>query len=391
LGAALDSIYEDVVGFYRGWHQLEMSGIYSDGHEIVDQDYCQLSRCDSFSSRRDVLDALVRLRRRLGGQTNPDRTVQDNLSASDTYLRAVLGERMSLSRYVAALYLYDPVPIAEQILDATFAEVRELCLDFGLSYRSEDRAAYLARFGVESATEVAQLARAGQDYWLERLYKHVEPPPNLKIDVQIVQEDEPWSFFLNARMGLAIFSINAHPRHVFTRGQCQYITSHEIAGHAVQNSCWAQAVTRDDLPAALLIHATHHPIAPLGEGMAQALPYFLCLNAEVGREMMLAKKLRELRDMALANAQLMLEGGGSVSAAWEYCTSRLYFVEPFEIERDLADRALKPAERAYQNCYAPSFLAFRRIAGRLSQDEVGDFLRSHYHQIPSVREFWRRA
>ena len=368
-----------------------MSGIYSDGHEIIDQDYSPLGRCDSFSSRRDVLDALAELQRRFGEQPDLDQMVRDNLSASETYLRAVLGERMSLRQYVSALYLYDPVPIPEKTLEATLAEVKELCSRFGLSYHPEDQPAYLARFRVESAEEVAELARAGQDYWLERLYKHVEPPPDLKINIQIVREDEPWSFFLNASMGLATFSINAHPRHIFTRGQCKYIASHEIAGHAVQNSCWARAVTRGNLPAALLIHATHHPIAPLAEGMAQALPYFLCLSTELDHEMMLAKKLRELRDMVLANAQLMLETGGSVTAAWRYCARHLHFVEPFEVERDIANRALKPAERAYQNCYAPSFLAFRRIAEQLDQDEVGGFLRSHYHRIPSVREFWRRA
>ncbi len=391
LGATVDSIYEEVVGFYRGWHKLEMSGIYSDGHEIVDQDWSPLSRCDSFSSRREVLGALNGLRRNLDEHHDADQMVRDNLRASETYLRATLGERFAIRDYVASLYLYDPAPIPERTLRATAAEVRELCSRFGLRYSPEDRAAYFARFRVESAQEVAELARAGQDYWLERLYRHIEPPQELKIEVQIVRKDEPWSFFLSTEAGIATFSINAHPRHIFTRGQCQYITSHEVAGHAVQNSCWARAVIRDELPAALHIHATHHPTAALKEGIAQALPYFLCERSELDPEMMLAKKLRELRDMTLANAQLMLEGGGSVTAAWDYCASRLSFVEPFEIERDIANRALKPAERAYQHCYAPSFLAFLRVAERLGQGEVGDFLRSHYHRIPSVSEFWRRA
>ncbi|MGN9844349.1 hypothetical protein ACTMTI_40115 [Nonomuraea sp. H19] len=389
--SVLETLYEDVVGFYRGWHALETSGIYSDGHEIVDQDYSPLLHHDDFSSRREVLGALTELRRRLAEQPGLDQMVWDNLVASATFLRAMLGERLSLRHYVSVLYLYDPVPIPERTLEATAADVQELCGHFGLEYRPEDRLPYFARFRVESPDEVVELARAGQDYWLDRLYRHIEPLDELKIEIETVQKDEPWSFFLSSHAGLATWSINTHPRHTFTRGQCKYIASHEIAGHAVQNPSWARAVTRAGLPAALHIHATHHPIVTLAEGIAQALPYFLCPRSELDPEMMLAKKLRELRDMVLANAQLMLEGGSPVTAVWEYCTSRLFFVEPFEIERDLANRVLKPAQRAYQHCYAPAFLAFHRLAESLDQDEVGEFLRSHYQQIPSVRDFWRRA
>ena len=52
--AELDSLYDDIVSFYRGWHQMEMSGTYTDGCEIIDQDYYQPpTRRDSFTSRRD--------------------------------------------------------------------------------------------------------------------------------------------------------------------------------------------------------------------------------------------------------------------------------------------------------------------------------------------------
>jgi hypothetical protein len=386
----LDSLYEDIVGLYRGWHRLEMSGTYSDAYEIIDQDYSPLTRCDEFSTRREVLNALTGLRQRLGEYADANQLVHDNLNASETYLRTVLGERFSMQHYVSSLYLYDPALIPGPVLDAAAAEVRELCGHFDLQYRPEDKDAYLARFRVESGEEVASLARASQDSWLKRLYTYIDPPDDLKINVEIVDRDEPWSFFLSSKADSSTFAINTHPRHTFTRGQCKYIASHEIAGHAVQNPLWARAVDHERLPSALQIRTTHHPLAALAEGIAQALPYFLCSKSELDPEMMLAKRLRELRDMVLANAQLMLEDGASVTASWEYCANRLFFLEPFEIERDLADRSLRPAERAYQHCYAPSFLAYLHVAERLHRDEVGDFLRSQYQRIPSVRDFWRR-
>ena len=237
-----------------------------------------------------------------------------------------------MRQYVSTLYLYDPVPIPDRILEATATEVRGLCGQFDLSYRLEDRSAYFARFRVESAEEVAELARASQDYWLERLYTYIELPDDLKINVQLLTKDEPWSFFVTSDANLATFAINAHPRHTFTRGQCKYIASHEIAGHAVQNPCWARAVQRDNLPAARQIHTTHQPLQPLAEGIAQALPYFLCPKSELDPEMMLAKKLRELRDMVLANAQLMLEGGGPLGS----CMGIL--CKPFVLCRAIRDR-----------------------------------------------------
>ena len=388
---SLDSLYEEVVAFYRGWNELETSGVYADGQPILDHDNAPPQHHGHFNSRREVLTVLSDLRRCLGEHADVHPVVQDNLVASEAYLRATLGERLSFRDYVSALYHYHPAPIPSRTLEATAAKVRSLCQHFGLMYRAEDRAAYLDRFRVESPEEVAALACASQDYWLERLYTHVQRPEELKIKVEVVQKDEPWSFFLSGGAGLMTFSINAHPRHTFTRGQCEYIASHEIAGHAVQNSLWAKAITQQGLPIALQIWTTHHPIVPLTEGLAQALPYLLCQEPELGAEMMLAKTLRELRDMALANAQLMLEDSSPVTAAWEYCADRLLFVQPFEIERDLTNRMLKPSERAYQHCYSPSFLAFLGVARRLHPDDVGAFLRSQYQQIPSAREFWRHV
>jgi len=385
----LREAYDELVGLYRGWHVLEHSGIYTDAQDIIDLDFCPDQHCTQFSSRREVLTDLSRLRAdliRYGPVVHP--VVLEDLNASQVFLRALLGESLSFRHFVLELFGFDARPVSFKRLLAILGEINRLAAELGMEYSTQDRQRYFDRFKVNSAVEVETLIRSSQSHWIDRLSRFVDIPAYLPIKTEIAEEDKPWSFSVTGGSRGITLTINSHSRHTFTVGQCDYIPSHEVAGHVVQFLSWSKLVSEETVPAVLGLISTHHPTIVLSEGLSQALPYFISSEFEMKRETLFAKKLRELRDMVLANAQIMLLGGQPIDSAWDYCTGALHFVEEAEIERELSQRSLDPLQRAYQFCYAPSFLAYKSIADSIDKRDVGPFLHSQYQAIPSPKKFW---
>ncbi|MGC9970890.1 MAG: hypothetical protein ABSE56_09890 [Bryobacteraceae bacterium] len=384
--------YKRLVAVYRSWQQLEQSGKYRPSYDIIDFDLARLDAVGHFESRHSILSELDGIAEALRSASCADTRVVQDLQASRTFLRVLLGEKVPFDKYIWTLMGIHPASVPEGRLARMAEEIRHLLHLHGLAYTVEDHLRYTTTFGVHSPEVLRERILASRSFWLDRLAKVVQLPSTLPIDITVVVKDEPWSFGLSGKPdGGILLEINAHERHSFTTGQCDYIPSHEIAGHAVQFLSWKRSVERGEAPEVLALISTHHPTIALSEGLAQALPYFLCSQTDLPPEMLIAKKLREHRDAVLSNAQLMLWSGGSLDSAWKYAISQLPFATALEIERELAQRSLDPLQSAYLYCYTPYFLAFKDLASRLDKRERLEFLQSQYNSIPSVVAFWARC
>jgi hypothetical protein len=122
--------------------------------------------------------------------------------------------------------------------------------------------------------------------------------------------------------------------------------------------------------------AVHTPYQVLLEGVAQALPLFVCRDDP---ELTARVKLDRLRQLTFANIHLAINQGRSVEECYTFATKVMPFWTPSRVEDALADRSVNPQLRSYLWAYPAGLDWFASLAATGSRIQAQEVLHAAYH------------
>lgn len=383
----IEVIDREFVGVMRGWQILEEKN--KSGYDIVDFDLVSEEWKKDFSNRNQVVECLTDIRSNIENDNESEHNLLQKVVACETFSKYLLGINTSFEDYIWKTLRIKAKPIPEEFIEEYKESATKLIKNLGIDYSNESFSEYMARYQIHDGKEVEKFLNSASGFWVDRIKKAIDYDGPINYTVSYVQKDEPWCVGLwgDTKSGVRVL-INTHSRHQFTQGQCKYLPSHEIAGHAVQFSCRQHQLSLGKLRAAFGMVSVFNPDIALSEGLAQALPYFLVDENDLDIDFAATKRVREHRDMVLHNTHLFVENGMEWDDAMQYCLSRLPFLQDKEASKEIEERLNNPLLKTYMFCYAPAFLTFKSASNKLTWDEKKDFLKKHYYDVPNAENTW---
>lgn len=195
------------------------------------------------------------------------------------------------------------------------------------------------------------------------------------LDIQTVDIDDYWAFWLDGRQDTARVRINL--RHArFTEVRLREIVLHEIMGHALQGASYADVCTRDDVPWVRLL-SVHAQQQVLLEGLAQALPLFVCPDDQ---PLIARVRLGHYLQLVRAEVHLAINDGASVASCAEHVRRRVPFWTDEVIGDVLTDRGANVLLRSYLWSYPAGIDWFANLADHADGQTVSRVLHMAYQR-----------
>ena len=206
------------------------------------------------------------------------------------------------------------------------------------------------------------------------------------LTIETADVDDYWAYWLDGAGPRARLRLNL--RHArFTPSRLRALVLHEVMGHALQGASYAHEAGLADVAWVRLL-SVHAPQQVLLEGLAQALPLFVCPDDElVLARMRLAHYLQLVR----AELHVALDAGSSVAACASHARARVPFWSDEEIADTLTDRGANVLLRSYLWSYPAGLDWFVRLADDADNTTVDDVLRAAYRRPltpDDLRDLW---
>lgn len=304
-----------------------------------------------------------------------DAPMARRVTAHLAYLRGLLGERLDLDDYMQAT---QGCPAAGWPADyvAAVGKLAQTSLDqFGIAWGPDTEKDLEAAEGpVELDAVPDQIHALADEYEAPvRAATGTTAPYSLKIETTTV--DDYWSYWLdgggeNARLRLNL----RHAR--FTAVRLRALVLHEIMGHALQGASYAHHSTLGEVPWVRLL-SVHAPQQVLLEGLAQALPLFVCPEDEA-----LIARLRLVHYLQLVRAELHLaiNSGAGLAACVDHARHRAPFWSDEQIGDILTDRGANVLLRSYLWSYPAGLDWFANLANNGDPKTIGNVLHAAYQR-----------
>ncbi|HYQ66178.1 hypothetical protein [Actinophytocola sp.] len=280
-------------------------------------------------------------------------------SAAITYLDALLGIRTPVRAYIKATQGCDahgwPEPYIASVRDTAIQHLAELDVPWGPTTLDELKATEVQVDAVDAADVIQKYARE-----LELDVRHLadsDAPFNLSIEH--VDLDAYWAYWLDGAGANVRMRINSR-RASFTDVQARQFALHEILGHGLQCASYAQSCQQEDVPW-VRITSVHAQQQVLLEGLAQALPLFVCPN---DRPLIARVRLTHYIELVRAKLHLAINDGASVPDCVAIAKMHAPFWTEDAIGDMLADRGVNPLLRTYLWAYPAGIDWFVRLADR---------------------------
>jgi hypothetical protein len=419
-----------LVSCYRGWDLLEHT--QPAPAPVIDFDLADPAPAESFTTREQVLTRLQELRQECRGLDLPGtlkELVSARILASQTYLKAVLGERLPLRAYVERTMGFTPEPFGEEALkaqldiaDQALAQITkkgalrilpEHALRFQKLFLIRDEmklanhfAFYLAKwlptlqsmlaqvvpgylFEVDSAAESPSL----QKWLVSSRASPREPEATYEIHVSFAEADAYWKNWIsgNLAQGRIELRINVHQRHIWFAGAPEILVLHEYCGHAVQMMIWRHRIAQAQLPQFAGILTVHFPDQFTIEGLAESLPYLLPdYGGSLEKKSTALRELQHYSLLVLNNAHLLANEDDGLEKAIAYASKRLPFTSRALLERDLSTRRSHPLFRTYQYVYGVAKHRILRAFASLDRSQAIVLLRLLYTE-PMLPQHFQKA
>jgi hypothetical protein len=374
----------------RGWQVLE-SDILSSGFDIVDFDLAPEPGCRSYESRTQVYHDLNKLFDEAITQKK-SATLIEKVRASKAFAKALLEGVTDLREYLEDTQKVHTSLISEDVVQDYKRSCSSLLADLGISFDEAGFNNFMDKYVVHNQEEVRAIILTECNFWQQAIRERINFYDEVRLEITFVSKDEPWQVGLTGNLEAGTKAeINTHSRHRFTKGQCKYLASHEVAGHALQFAARERKISEGKLESYTGIVSIFNPDIAVSEGLAQTVPYFVAEETAFEPSFRVAKRLRELRDILIHNAHLMAETGKDIDECVYYCLSRSPFLTDAEVRTNVLERLESPLLKSYMACYAPWFLLFRQYIARMkgNNKSLNDLLCRLYLDFPLVEDVRR--
>jgi hypothetical protein len=160
----------------------------------------------------------------------------------------------------------------------------------------------------------------------------------------------------------------------FTDIQARQFALHEILGHGLQCASYAQSCQRLDVPW-IRVTSVHAQQQVLLEGLAQALPLFVCPD---DRPLIARVRLAHYLELIRANLHLAINDGVSVPECVALAKTHAPFWTEDVVGDMLADRGANPLLRTYLWAYPAGIDWFIRLAAEGPKETIQTLIRAAY-------------
>lgn len=154
-----------LVDLYRGWDELEKSKY---NNPIIDFDLAPGRDFPRVSDRREVLQMLESMAAEFENETEKSAVlVHARLIASATYLRALLGERVSFRDYIKRTLGIEPRFFPEEVIARQREIVRDILWDNDqIKFEKRELSRSRGRFRVYDVSSLRETFRLYHDRWV---------------------------------------------------------------------------------------------------------------------------------------------------------------------------------------------------------------------------------
>ncbi|MDT4989429.1 MAG: hypothetical protein QOI74_3523 [Micromonosporaceae bacterium] len=361
----------------RAWHAHE-TGRGGDG--IVDYD-CHPDH-EPVAAAPDRLCVLARLSALYQrAAESGDAAVESRVRADLAFLRALLGERAPLARYVEDTQGCGVAGWSDDYLDRRRAQAMDSLAAIGVAWTPELPDVMRELEGPLSPREAADAITAAAD--------QLEPPVRAltgttapyTLTVESVDVDAYWGFWLDGAGSVARLRLNL--RHArFTALRARQFALHEVLGHALQSASYADRCAVEEVPWVRLL-SVHAPQQVLLEGLAQALPLFVVPG---DRALTARVRLDHYLQLVRARLHLAINSGTTVDDCAAVARALVPFWTGGDIADALADRGANPLLRSYLWAYPAGIDWFVNLADAGDQATIAQILRAAYREPLTPRQ-----
>src|SRR5258708_21360132 len=189
-----------LVDLYRGWDVLEKT---HHSNEIIDFDLAPQREFPPMKDRGQVLEELQHLASSLESDTTSSAVLaRARLKASETYLRALMGEEIEFRSYIQNTLCIEPRPFTEDRIDRQREIVkRELRDKFQLSFDRSVDYVFETRFYQKDLVALKSDYKIYISRWVPVVKEHVEIPINdYQIEVTFESVDAYWKNWISGNL-----------------------------------------------------------------------------------------------------------------------------------------------------------------------------------------------
>ena len=352
--------HDEVTRFYRRWHALERA-LGPKGGLVLDFDFAPGSGpVEPFPDRAAALRAVTALREALPSGLRDPELVDAKLEGAETYLRALMGERLPFDEHLWRTMRLRPERRAGA-LAALREELVEAFGERGIRFDTRGRHAFALRFGSVGGSEVGPELRRHAARYVERARAFVGDLPDPEYRVEVVTEDAYWSNWIDGCHAAGVrLRINTHGRIEYNRHSAEALAAHEIGGHALQVAALLREARDGRLDPCLLNLSVHSCEAFHMEGLAQVALLVLSGADERDPDLVLLERYRDYVSGLLNEAQLDVEEGAPLDQAVSAVVRACPLLRRSSVRSNLRDRRRDPLYRSYIHVYPPSKALFLR-------------------------------
>jgi hypothetical protein len=262
-----------------------------------------------------------------------------------------------------------PEPYIASVRDTAIQHLAELGVSWGPTTMDELKA-------TEVEVDAANAAGVIQKYASEletdvRQLVNSDAPFNLSIEH--VDLDAYWAYWLDGAGANVRMRINSR-RANFTDVQARQFALHEILGHGLQCASYAQSCQRLEVPW-VRITSVHAQQQVLLEGLAQALPLFVCPDDQ---PLITRVRLVHYIELVRAKLHLAINDGANIPDCIALAKMHAPFWTEDAIGDMLSDRGANPLLRTYLWAYPAGIDWFVRLADEGPKETVRTLISAAY-------------
>jgi hypothetical protein len=368
-----DDLDTALTSLLMGWHRLER-GLKD--QDIIDFNLIGRHSKTTFKSRLQVLDEIKRLRPLVHDDKSP---AAKRLSAHETYLRALMGEKTSFPDYILNTQGIPVRVFSNTYLAKRRGGLERMLAELNISFDDKTPDAFRQK------EKSVPISRSPNEFssMLTTHRKYVEAITSTKfafdIKMEFVSLDKYWTYWVDGVTNKFRLRFNRHKiKHPFTRSQVTQYVYHELLAHCGQMSGWRSQIKAGKLAKYFGLTTVHSPEQFLLEGVAQTLPLFI-KNADTEDPFLRARVyLSHYRSLVNNNVHIMINDGRSIEECVAYVARHIPYEADADIAPGLASRANNILFRSYQFVYPSSFDFFVDCAERLPDHAARQLISTTY-------------
>ena len=283
--------------------------------------------------------------------------IVQRLLGSHTYLRALLGEKISFSNYVEGTLGFTPWDISNSEIEAIEDKVFPAIKEMGFDSSKETIFNFLNKLTKKDLTTFPEDFRRIVGIALVHVKEKLEIETECDYSIEFCEVDEYWMNWIDKEVGKPLrLRVNTHKRNIFRLGSDINLGYHEIAGHAVQADVIQDQVSKNEIDRSCLITTVHSVETFSLEGVAQSVLGFINSN-DMDNAKYLYYSSQQIGQSFLYSHRL-LEKGADFESVIASASERFKTLTKERITKNLTDSINNPLLMGYNNVYYPSYLLF---------------------------------